>query len=88
MLEQFEILANMQYYDYKTYSEKLFSDQDFHPSMIGGRNVCYTRLFAGEIGLTSKPFKKTTPRYLTLNCFCNNISRLCTIFSHLAKIIC
>lgn len=56
MLEQFEILANMQYYDYKTYSEKLFSDQDIHPSMIGGRNVCYTRLFAGEIGLTSKPF--------------------------------
>lgn len=61
MLEQFEILANMQYYDYKTYSEKLFSDQDFHPSMIGGRNVCYTRLFAGEIGLTSKPLKKKTP---------------------------
>lgn len=61
MLETFEILANMQCYDNKTYSEKLFSDQDFHPSMIGGRNVCYTRLFAGEIGLPQSLFKKKNP---------------------------
>lgn len=60
----FEELCN---FDYTIYSEKFIFEQDFHPLMIGGRNVCYTRLIAGENDLISKLyFLKTGDIFLEI----------------------